>query len=77
MNGYGFTVDCLCCGGQLEHLANGVAARTEARAVARCVDCHKEWLLTVHLRAGASSLAAERQARHRARRAMLKAAWND
>lgn len=54
---YIFGVSCPRCGGITEPLTLGnVVGGTQASAVARCLDCKKEWLLVVYLRNSAAKV---------------------
>ncbi len=51
MIGYVVPATSPCCGAELEHVASGrPIAGTEARAVARCPSCGREFVLIVLLR---------------------------
>lgn len=47
--GYLLALRCPHCGAELEHVADGVAARWETRVVCRCGPCRTRFTVTVHL----------------------------
>lgn len=49
MTGYTFALSCNHCGGELEHLADGLPSRAHTTAVARCTNCRRQWQPIVYL----------------------------
>jgi len=49
MSGYRFDLTCPGCGGELVHVASGSKRPWQQAAMARCVDCRREVLITVEV----------------------------
>lgn len=66
MTGYSFALSCPRCGSELQHRAGSTAAGSEAKAMAHCRECRREWLVTVHLRRGTTQVASQARRMERA-----------